>query len=148
MKVKIKKLNNNAIIPKYQSKGAAGFDFHSSDTVRLNPGETKLVPTGLSFDIPEGYEMQVRPRSSLSLKSSLRITNSPGTIDSDYTGEVMLLVQNIASHTSINDGVYLINKGDRIAQGVVQKVEQAEFEVVEKLKETERGSGGFGSTDD
>ena len=147
MKIKIKKLNDAAQVPRYQTKGAAGFDLHATQDVRLNSGQTALVPTGLSFEIPEGYEMQIRPRSGLSLKSKLRIANSPGTIDSDYTAEVMIIAENISTTSFPSDEPIIVRKGDRIAQGVIQKVEQAEFFEVEELKETERGEQGFGSTD-
>lgn len=141
MQVKIKKLNNNAIIPKYQTQGASGFDFHAVEDVMLYPGVTLLVKTGLAFKLPKGYELQVRPRSGLSLKTPLRIANSPGTIDEDFVGEVCVIMENLSDISE-----YKINKGDRIAQGVICPVVQAQLEVVEELEETARGSGAFGST--
>lgn len=104
------------------------------------PGETKLIPTGLSFQLPHGYEMQIRPRSGQSLKTKLRIANTPGTIDLNFTGQVQLIVDNIGyfPHT--------IEVGDKIAQGVICPVVQTEFQVVESFKETERGTKGFGSS--
>jgi len=142
MNIKIKKLVEDAIIPKYQTVGSAGFDFHTVEDVTVFPKETKLVSTGLAFEIPEGYELQVRPRSGISLKTKIRISNSPATIDSDYRGVVSIIVDNISSHGSLP---YEIKKGDRIAQGVICKVNQAVF-VEDELSETERGEGGFGST--
>jgi len=142
MNIKIKKLVEDAIIPKYQTVGSAGFDFHTVEDVTVFPKETKLVSTGLAFEIPEGYELQVRPRSGMSLKTKIRISNSPATIDSDYRGVVSIIVDNISSHGSLP---YEIKKGDRIAQGVICKVNQAVF-VEDELSETERGEGGFGST--
>ena len=142
MNIKIKKLVEDAIIPKYQTVGSAGFDFHAVEDVTVFPKETRLVSTGLAFEIPEGYELQVRPRSGMSLKTKIRISNAPGTLDSDYRGVVSIIVDNISSHGSLP---YEIKKGDRIAQGVICKVNQAVF-VEGELSETERGEGGFGST--
>lgn len=153
MKVKVKKLHPDAIIPTYSTEGAAGFDFYALENVTLKPGETKLIKTGLAMSIPQGYEIQVRPRSGMSLKTKLRVANAPGTIDSDYRGECCIIIENtndqltstfidpIKQNPSIR-----ITKGDRIAQGVLNKVPQAVFEVVEDLDETDREQGGFGST--
>lgn len=138
--MKIKKLSDTATIPKYQTSGAAGFDFHASERVVIMPGETVLVGTGLSFEIPLGYELQVRPRSGMSVKTKLRVSNSPGTIDSDYRGEVKIIIDNIG-HSP-----YTVEIGDRIAQGVVSEFSRFEFEEVTDLTETERGAGGFGSS--
>ena len=140
MHVKLKKLNEDAVVPSYQSFGASGFDFHSTESLAILPGDTKLIPTGLAFEIPVFYELQVRPRSGLSLKTNLRVTNSPGTVDADFRGEVKIIMQNTGTHTEY------ISKGDRIAQGVICPIIQAVFQVVEELGDTERGAGGFGST--
>jgi dUTP pyrophosphatase len=141
MKVKVKKLHNDAVIPKYQTKGASGFDFHAlEDTVIFN-GDTKLVRTGLAFEIPLGYELQVRPRSGTSLKTKLRVANSPGTVDADYRGEVCIIVDNLEPRENL-----IIKKGERIAQGVICPVFQADLVVVENLSESERNNGAFGST--
>jgi len=142
MNVKVKKVNPLAIIPKYQTKDAAGFDFHSLITCSVLPGETKKVPTGLSFEIPIGCEIQVRPRSGLSAKTKLRVCNSPGTVDADFRGEVLVLIENIGKE------VETICTYDRIAQGVLCPVFQAEFIEVDELSESERGNGGFGSTNE
>ncbi len=140
MKIKIKKCHKDAIIPQYQSSGAAGFDLCALESVVLKARSRAAIKTGLAFEIPQGYEMQVRPRSGLALKNAISVLNTPGTIDSDYRGEVMVILIN---HS---DEDFSINQGDRIAQGVVQKVEQVEFEEVEILSETKRGEGGFGSS--
>jgi len=155
MNVKIKKLHEKAIIPEYQTKGSAGFDLHalvdpshpgsfelanSDDTILLKAGQTVVLKTGLAMAIPEGYEMQIRPRSGLAAKYGATVVNSPGTVDSDYRGEIMVILKNGRSKR-----LYVKN-GDRIAQAVVKRVEQATFEVVDDLDDTERGSGGFGST--
>ena len=140
--MKIKKLNNNAVIPKYQSKGASGFDFHSTEDVVIMPGETVMVSTGLAFEIPSGKEIQIRPRSGMSAKTKIRVSNSPGTIDSDFLGEVKILLDNIGTMP------YTVKIGDRIAQGVVADVIQvSEFQEVEEFDiVTERGDKGFGSS--
>ena len=138
--MKIKKLDQDAIIPKYQTAGAAGFDLHSIVNEELNPGEQKLIGTGLSVAVPDGFELQIRPRSGLAAKYKVTVTNSPGTVDQDYRGEIKIILINLGQEK------FIINKGDRIAQGVVCPVKQVIFEEVEELPSTERGSGGFGST--
>jgi dUTP pyrophosphatase len=138
--VKIKKLHKDAKIPKYETTLSAGFDFYSVEDVVIQPHETKLVKTGLSIELIPGYELQVRPRSGLSLKTDIRIANSPGTVDADYRGEVGIIVWNTG------DDEIKIEKGMRIAQGIINKVERVEFIVVDELSDTKRGSGGFGST--
>jgi dUTP pyrophosphatase len=144
MKVNIKKLHEDAIIPKYQTPGASGFDLHALEDVRIELGETKLVRTGLAFSVGPGYEMQVRPRSGLSLKTPLRVSNAPGTIDSDFVGEVCVIMT--LTKNNLGTVGYTIKKGDRIAQGVICPVMQADFAVVDELEETQRGCGAFGST--
>ena len=140
MKLKIKKLNKDAIIPAYQTSLAAGFDLHSIEDCIIKPMERKLIKTGLAFEIEEGYEVQIRPRSGLAFKHGITVLNSPGTIDADYRGEIMVLLINLGSEE------FEIKKGERIAQAVVSPVVQAEFEEVEELSQTKRGEGGFGST--
>jgi len=139
MQIKIKKINYKAQIPTYGSKGAAGFDFYSTETSVIQPGETQLIRTGIAMEIPEGYELQVRPRSGMSLKTKIRVANSPGTIDSDYRGEIGIILENIGKT------IEKVEIGDRIAQGVLNKIEQAIF-LEEELTNTERGEGGYGST--
>lgn len=144
MKILIKKLHPDAVVPQYATPGASGFDLVALEEICIFPGATKLVKTGLAIDVGPGYELQVRPRSGLSLKTTLRVANSPGTVDSDFRGEVCVIMTNTADagHNTHN----IIRKGDRIAQGVVCPVMRADMEVVEYLDETNRGAGGFGST--
>ena len=132
-------------LPSYETTGAAGADIRAclgnGEKMIIKPGERVLVPTGLSMEIPHGYEIQVRPRSGLSFKTGLMVLNSPGTIDSDYRGEVKVIIGNLGK----NDEV--INHGDRVAQLVLAPVVQAFYQVTnESLSETARGAGGFGST--
>lgn len=139
--VSVKRVNSRAKIPAYKTCKAAGFDLASiEDDFLLRPGETKLVGTGLAFAVPTGFEMQIRPRSGLSLKTELSIKNAPGTIDSDYRGEVKIIVTNRGT------APIEITEGMRIAQGVIAPVLQAILLEVEELDETERGAGGFGHT--
>jgi dUTP pyrophosphatase len=140
MKVKIKKLHPNAVIPKYATVGSSGFDLVSTMNVTIAPNATALIPTGLAMAVDQGFELQVRPRSGLSLKTGLRVANAPGTVDSDYRGEICVIV------TNTGDDYAIVTEGTRIAQGVVCPIIQVEFEEVEDLDDTTRGSGGFGST--
>lgn len=146
MKIQIKKLHKDAIIPKYANQGDSGFDLVALEDTELLPNETKLVKTGLSIAVPTGYELQVRPRSGLSLKTALRVSNSPGTVDSSYRGEVCVIMTNTSPPSTGYATIESIKKGDRIAQGVVCPVERVEIEVVDTLDDTERGVGGFGSS--
>jgi len=145
MKMLIKKLRPNAIIPSYQSEGAAGFDLHAcfeeEDTVYLiGVKEQVIIKTGLSVAVPYGFELQIRPRSGLSAKHMITVTNSPGTIDSDYRGEIMVILCNLG------DDSFLVSEGDRIAQGVLSPIVIADFEETDTLDETKRGAGGLGHT--
>ena len=131
-------------LPRYETAGAAGADLRANlpdrGRVMLEPGARALVPSGLHMAIPLGYEVQVRPRSGLALKKGVTLVNTPGTIDSDYRGEIGVILINLG------EAPVEIAHGDRIAQMIVAPVVQAELEVVEVLDETERGTGGFGST--
>ena len=140
MKIAIKKLDPNALIPAYQTEEAAGFDLHAVEDHEISPGQRTLVKTGLAMALEPGYELQIRPRSGLAFKHGITVLNAPGTVDSDYRGEIMVLLINHGEES------FMIKKGERIAQGVVQAVIQASFETVEELPDTERGAGGFGST--
>jgi len=140
IKVKIKKIKDNAIIPKYAHQGDAGVDLYSTEDYILKSGERILVSTGIKIAVPEGYEAQVRPKSGLAVKHGISICNTPGTVDAGYRGEVGVIVIN---HNNEN---FNIEKGKKIAQMVFNKVEEAEFEEVDELEETTRGEGGFGST--
>ncbi len=129
-------------LPEYKTKLSAGMDIRANldETVVLQPLERKLVPTGLFIELPEGYEAQMRPRSGLALNEGLGLLNRPGTIDADYRGEIGIIVVNLSNN------VVSIKDGDRIAQMVINKVEQAELVEVKELTDTERGAGGFGHT--
>ncbi len=136
------KAEKGARIPHYATEGAAGADVSAylDSPVILRPGEYKAIPTGLSMEIPEGYEVQVRPRSGLALKHGITVLNAPGTIDSDYRGEVKVLLINHSSEA------FTINNGDRIAQIVVARNYRLPFEEADDLSDSARGEGGFGST--
>jgi len=131
-------------LPAYQSDHAAGFDLVAAvpedGTLTLAPSDRVLVPTGLIFELPDGYEAQVRPRSGLALKHGITVLNSPGTIDADYRGEVKVLLVNLGSDT------FLIQRGDRIAQAVIAPVTHVDIVEAQALSDTGRGQGGFGST--
>ncbi|MED5047633.1 deoxyuridine 5'-triphosphate nucleotidohydrolase [Bacillus siamensis] len=168
MNVNIKRLSPDAQIPAYAHTTDAGFDLVASADVIIEPGETACMPTGLAFEIPEGYEMQIRPRSGITLKTPLRV--QLGTVDAGYRGEVGVIVDNIAhmslwkkifTHLPLNlqnerggqetnrsyyYGTYIIRKGDRIAQALIKPVEQAVFTEVDTLGDSDRGAGGFGSS--
>lgn len=141
IKVKIKKLNEDATIPFYAHKTDAGADICSVEDVVVPPGQTKIIKTGIAVAIPVGYEIQIRPRSGLSAKTFLRIANAVGTIDSDYRGEIGVIMTNIGGVSAT------INKGDKIAQMVIAPTPMIEWEETDTLDSTERGDGGFGSTD-
>lgn len=142
MKLYIKKLQNDLPTPKYMTSGAAGMDLYAAveEPTLLKKGEIKLIPTGISISIDKGYEAQIRPRSGLSLKHGISLVNTPGTIDSDYRGEINLIMINFSSED------FTINRGDRVAQMVINKVEIPSIVEVENLDDTSRGTGGFGST--
>ncbi len=142
MTLKFKRLSNGADLelPHYQTAGAAGMDVRAAADLTLEVGQTKLVPTGFALEIPRGYEVQLRPRSGLALKHSLTMLNSPATIDSDYRGEVGVVLTNLGQQP------FEIKRGDRIAQMVVARVEHAEIIEVDELGESDRGAGGFGHT--
>ena len=127
-------------LPAYQSASAAGMDVRAAEDAVLAPGETTLVATGFSMAIPHGYEAQLRPRSGLALKHGLTLLNSPGTIDADYRGQVKIILTNLGREP------FTVNRGDRIAQMVIAKVEQPTIEIVTDLDATTRGEGGFGHT--
>lgn len=142
IKVKISLLTPSAVIPGYSTEHAAGMDLHNvlKTPMKIKPGEIKLVPTGISVEIPVGYEGQVRPRSGLALKHGISIVNAPGTIDADYRGEVGVIIINLGRKG------YVIQPGDRIAQLVISPVAKAVMVKTMSLKTTARGKGGFGHT--
>lgn len=143
--IKIINKSNNTL-PSYATEGSAGMDLKAFITEEeggmyvILPGDRKLIPTGIHIQLPEGYEAQIRPRSGLALKHGITIVNTPGTIDSDYTGEIGVILIN---HGSTN---FIIHTGDRIAQMVISKYEKVEWIETDKLDDTERGDGGFGHT--
>ena len=128
--------------PTYMSEGASGMDLHAcvDEAVAIAPGERKLIPTGFSISIPPGYEAQIRPRSGLALNHGITVLNTPGTIDSDYRGEVCVILANLGQ------APFTVSRGDRIAQMVIARVEKAVLEVAEQIDRTERDAGGFGHT--
>ncbi|KAF0135127.1 MAG: dUTP pyrophosphatase [Candidatus Saganbacteria bacterium] len=144
MKVQIKRLphSENIPLPKYMSAHAAGMDLYAAvdPEMIIKAGEWKLVPTGISIALPDGYEAQVRPRSGLALKQGISVLNTPGTIDADYRGEVGVILMNHGKQDLV------IKRGDRIAQMIINEVVRIEFEEVGELSETTRGAGGFGHT--
>ncbi|GAA8048497.1 dUTP diphosphatase [Helicobacter pylori] len=140
MKIKIQKIHPNALIPKYQTEGSSGFDLHAVEEVTIKPHSVGLVKIGICLSLEAGYELQVRTRSGLALNHQVMVLNSPGTVDNDYRGEIKVILANLS------DKDFKVQVGDRIAQGVVQKTYKAEFIECERLDETSRGSGGFGST--
>ncbi len=140
MKIKIQKIHPNALIPKYQTEGSSGFDLHAVEEVTIKPHSVGLVKIGICLSLEVGYELQVRTRSGLALNHQVVVLNSPGTVDNDYRGEIKVILANLS------DKDFKVQIGDRIAQGVVQKTYKAEFIECERLDETSRGSGGFGST--
>ena len=142
-KIIVKVIKDEGVtLPKYETSGAAGMDVRANikEPIVLGSLERALIPTGIKMAIPEGYEVQIRPRSGLALKHGIGMVNSIGTIDSDYRGEIGAIIVNLSKEP------YTIQPQERIGQLVLNKVEQIEWEVVEKLSESERGSGGFGST--
>nr|WP_315458213.1 dUTP diphosphatase [uncultured Sphingorhabdus sp.] len=142
VEIRIKRLNHGAglPLPEYATSGAAGMDICAAESLTLRAGKRHAVATGFAFAIPEGYEVQVRPRSGLALKHGITCLNSPGTIDCDYRGEVKVILANLGEDD------FPINKGDRIAQIVVAPVTHATMNEVDAIDETARGAGGFGST--
>lgn len=172
--IKIKRLHPDAVLPKKAHEGDAGFDLVAVEDVIIEPGETALVPTGIAVELPEGFELQVRPRSGITLKTKLRV--QLGTVDSNYRGEIGVIVDNMCGfdpftndtlgliggnylvggikgeeidgkyYNYIPDVPYLIRKGDRIAQAIIQRLPSVEFVEVEELGESSRGEGGFGSS--
>lgn len=141
MKVKIVNHSFN-LLPAYGTDHSAGMDLRANlnEEVILRPFERKLIPTGLFIELPQGYEAQVRPRSGLAIKKGITVLNSPGTIDADYRGEIMVILINLSQED------FVIQHGERIAQMVVASHEKVEWKAVEELEETERGDGGFGHT--
>ena len=138
----IKRLSDKVVLPKYETEGSSGLDLaaHINESIEIKPGSTAIIPTGLAVSIPKNFEIQIRPRSGLAAKNQLSVLNTPGTIDADYRGEIKVILINLS------DKVFVVEKGLRIAQMVLCPVVKATLKEVTELENTERGSGGFGST--
>ena len=141
-KVLIKKLDSAVQLPAYKSSGASGMDLmaFTKNPINVKPNSSSLIPTGLSFAFPENFEIQIRPRSGLAAKNNISVLNTPGTIDSDYRGEIKVIIYN---HSNID---FVINNGDRIAQMILTPIVKMELEETNELPQTLRGNDGFGST--
>ena len=142
IEVLIKRLSNNVELPKYETNGSSGMDLSANidKQVKIEPGKTSIIPTGISLAIPENFEIQIRPRSGLAAKNQISVLNTPGTIDADYRGELKLILINLSNKTFVVEG------GARIAQMVLCPIVKAKFKEVDNLDNTSRGAGGFGST--
>ena len=138
----IKRLSEKVGLPKYETEGSSGMDLaaHVKEPVEIKPGTTAIIPTGLAVSIPKNFEIQIRPRSGLAAKNQISVLNTPGTIDADYRGELKVILINLS------DKIFIVEKGLRIAQMVLSPVVKATLKEVTELENTERGSGGFGST--
>ena len=141
-KILIKRLSKEVKLPKYETSGSSGMDLAAfiDANIDINPGKTGIIPTGLSVAIPEGFEIQIRPRSGLAAKDNITVLNTPGTIDADYRGEIKVILINLSQKK------FIVENGLRIAQMVVCPLIQAQLEEVNELNDTMRGKGGFGST--
>jgi len=140
MKLKVKKISTDAKLPSYAHAGDSGMDLYSTEDAVLQPGDIKVVGTGLAVSMPKGFEAQIRPKTGLTSKFGLTVLNTPGTIDSCYRGELKVILINLGKEP------YRVEKGKKIAQMVISRVEEAQIETVEELDETTRNAGGFGST--
>ena len=142
IEILIKRLSKNINLPKYETEGSSGMDLAAdiNSTINIKPGESSIIPTGISVSIPVNYEIQIRPRSGLAAKNQISVLNTPGTIDADYRGEIKVILINLGNKT------FKVEKGLRIAQMVLCPIEKAKIKEVEDLEKTDRGSGGFGST--
>ena len=138
----IKRISKNIILPKYETSGSSGLDLSANikTPVKIEPGKTTIIPTGVSVSIPKNFEIQIRPRSGLAAKNQITVLNTPGTIDADYRGEIKVILINLSKET------FIVENGARIAQMVVCPVIKAKLKEVDSLDNTSRGSGGFGST--
>ena len=141
-KILIKRLSNNIPLPKYETEGSSGMDLTANvnKVIEIQPGKSEIIPTGLALSIPKNYEIQIRPRSGLAAKNQISVLNTPGTIDADYRGEIKIILVNLSNES------FAITPGERIAQMVIAQHMQAELHQVEILTDSERSTGGFGST--
>ena len=140
--VLIKRLSKNIELPKYETNGSSGMDLSANieKQIKIEPGKTSIIPTGISVSIPKNFEIQIRSRSGLAAKSQISVLNSPGTIDADYRGELKVILINLGNKT------FVVERGTRIAQMVLCPIVKAKFKEVDSLDDTDRGTGGFGST--
>ncbi len=140
--VLIKRLSKNIELPKYETDGSSGMDLSANieKQLKIEPGKTSIIPTGISVSIPKNFEIQIRSRSGLAAKSQISVLNSPGTIDADYRGELKVILINLSNQT------FFVERGARIAQMVLCPIVKAKFKEVDNLDDTDRGAGGFGST--
>ena len=140
--VLIKRLSKNIELPKYETNGSSGMDLSANidKQIKIEPGKTSIIPTGISVSIPKNFEIQIRSRSGLAAKSQISVLNSPGTIDADYRGELKVILINLSNKT------FVVEQGARIAQMVLCPIVKANFKEVDSLDDTDRGAGGFGST--
>ena len=140
--VLIKRLSKNIELPKYETNGSSGMDLSANIEmqIKIEPGKTSIIPTGISVSIPKNFEIQIRSRSGLAAKNQISVLNSPGTIDADYRGELKVILINLGNKT------FIVERGTRIAQMVLCPIVKARFKEVESLDDTDRGAGGFGST--
>ena len=142
VKILVKKFDKNIKLPTYKTSGSSGMDLvaYIKNKIIINPGKTAMIPTGIAVAIPKNYEIQIRPRSGLAVNKGISVLNTPGTIDSDYRGEIKIILINLGKKS------FDIKSGDRIAQIIVCPVSKAKFKEVKQLPKTTRGKGGFGST--
>tara|TARA_A100001011_G_scaffold400724_1_gene517986 strand:- start:6521 stop:6961 length:441 start_codon:yes stop_codon:yes gene_type:complete len=141
-KILIKRFSSKVLVPKYKTPGSSGMDISAyiEKNIEIMPGEKVIIPTGFSLSIPKGFEVQIRPRSGLAANKGITVLNTPGTIDADYRGEIKVILINLSKEK------FVVENGSRVAQMIVSPVIQSEIEEVQELSETQRGSGGFGST--
>ncbi len=142
IEVLIKRLSKNIELPKYETNGSSGMDLTANieKQIEIEPGKTSIIPTGISVSIPKNFEIQIRPRSGLAAKNQISVLNSPGTIDADYRGEIKVILINLSNTT------FVVERGARIAQMVLCPIVKAKFKEIDNLDNTDRGTGGFGST--
>ena len=142
VKILVKKFDKNIKLPAYKTSGSSGMDLtaYIKNKITINPGKTAMIPTGIAVAIPKNYEIQIRPRSGLAAKKGISVLNTPGTIDSDYRGEIKIILINLSKKS------FVVKSGDRIAQMVLCPVMKAKFKEITNLSKTIRGKGGFGST--
>ena len=142
IEVLIKRLSKNIELPKYETSGSSGMDLSANieKEIRIEPGKISIIPTGISVSIPKNFEIQIRPRSGLAAKNQISVLNTPETIDADYRGELKVILINLSNRN------FIVEKGSRVAQMVLCPIVKAKFKEVDNLDDTDRGSGGFGST--